>query len=96
MSKNKKGGRPTKKINEVRKHRIAFYLSDDELKRYNKLKLGVIRYSPTLSMSDFFRMVIDNFDDTLIPYLLESSNSEVKQFMNKKSLHTKIFSDYNE
>ena len=86
-----KGGRPTLPENKKKKNRLTIYLNDDDMKNLDRLRLGVVKYSPTLSLNDFFRLVVNNFDETLIPYLLESPNSEVKKFMSSQLAYSNIF-----
>ena len=88
---NNKGGRPALPSNKKKKNRISLYLNDDDMEKLQKLKIGIVKHSPTLSLNDFFRLVIDNFDETLIPYLLESPNSEVKKYMHKNVVYKNIF-----
>ena len=92
-NKKNKGGRPALDPSDVKKHRLTIYLSDNDMKNLDRVRLGVVRYSPALSLNDFFRKVINNFDDTLIPYLLESPNSEVKKFMSSQLAYSNIFKD---
>jgi len=92
QTKNKnKGGRPALSPTKKRKNRVQFYLSDDELKNLESLKIGIVRYSPTLTLSEFFRIVVNNYDETIIDYLQEPYDSEVKQHMRSKCAYNKIF-----
>jgi len=90
--KSSKGGRPPAGKNK-RTHRVAFYLSDNEFKNLQSLKIGLLNHSPTLSLNDFFRLVIEKYDDTLIDYLNAEEQSEVKKYMRTLRSSSIIFDD---
>lgn len=87
----KKIGRPQKKDNDKKKHRITFYLKDSDLKKLDMLKIGLIKHSPTLSLSEFFRLVVVNYDDGLIDYLESDPQSEVKRYMQSQTAYKRMF-----
>ena len=95
MKNEKKVGRPTLPKNKKKKNRVSIYISDDDLVKLENMRSSFNLYYPPLSLNDFFILLLNNYDETLIPYLLESKNSEVKQYMNKlitsKSLFVKDF-----
>jgi len=91
MKNVKKVGRPTLPENKKKKNRVSCYLSDDDMVNLERLRNSLLNHSPTLSLNDFFILVVNNFDDTLIPYLLESPNSEVKNYMKSNLAYANVF-----
>ena len=84
-TENKTGaGRPALG-SKKRKKRIAFYVNEDELKRLKNIELSILKHSPDMTLNDFFRLIIDKYDDTLIHYLNEPQSGEVKKYM--RTLH---------
>lgn len=92
MNKKKsKGGRPALDEHLRRKHKIVFYLNDEEYKNLQSLKNRLCNHSPTLSQSDFFRKVVNKFDLTMLEFLDLSPIDEVKIHLQERIAYKSIF-----
>jgi len=65
----KKTGRPKLSKLKKRTHEVRFYLNDLELENSKRLEALLSSSSPALSSKDFFRFIINNFNDDLFKSL---------------------------
>jgi len=80
-------GRPTLPNNKKRNIKVVFYINEDESKKLESLKNSLSSHSPTLSINEFFRKVLNNYDSTLLDFLELSPIDEVKHHLKMKRIY---------
>lgn len=89
-------GRPKLDKKEKRSIKICFYINQDELENLESLKNRLSNSSPALTISEFFRIVLEKHDDTLLDFLSLSPSDEVKNHLRLKRSYNSIFDNKDE